>query len=83
MAVLVPLGVGLLDWIENLAYLTRSQRVPAAATIARWTGLTAKWIKAAFLQATMVTTVVVVAYAVADLRGRSAGRAGRARGGRA
>lgn len=64
VAVLVPLGVGLFDWIENLAYLTAINGTSATATVAIWTGLTAKWIKAAFLQATMVTTIVVVAYAV-------------------
>ncbi len=58
--VLVPLGVGAFDVIENLAYVTAITGDPATATPALWIGLVAKWVKAAFLQATFLITLVVV-----------------------
>lgn len=62
-ALLVPLGVGLFDWIENLAHLTAMNLDDElTTTVAIWIGLIAKWIKAAFLQATMLGTVVVLVY---------------------
>jgi hypothetical protein len=72
--VLVPLGVGAFDWVENLAYVSAIAAAdPSTATAAVWVGLVAKWIKAAFLQVTfLITAVVVVAAAVGALRRRTA-----------
>ena len=70
-AVLIPLGVGLFDWIENLAYLAAINLDGGVTTAAIWIGLVAKWVKAAFLQVTMLTTVVVIVY-VTVLRVRGA-----------
>lgn len=68
-AVLVPFGVGAFDWVENLAHVSAIAAAdPAAATAAMWVALVAKWVKAAFLQLTFVTTLVVVAAVVVRRR---------------
>ena len=64
-AVLVPFGVGAFDWVENLGYVSAIATAdPATATVAIWVGLVAKWVKAAFVQVTSLTTAVVVVVAV-------------------
>lgn len=70
---LVPFGVGAFDVVENLAYVTAITGDPATAVPALWIGLVAKWVKAAFLQATFLLTAVVVVGAV--LARRRASRA--------
>lgn len=60
-ALLIPLGVGVFDWIENLGYLTAIHDYPTPSTTASiYVGLTAKWIKAAFLQLTFLGTWVLL-----------------------
>jgi hypothetical protein len=60
-ALLIPLGVGFFDWIENLGYITAIHDYPAGGTTAAIVvGLTAKWIKAAFLQLTFLGTWVLL-----------------------
>ena len=64
-ALLVPFGVGAFDWVENLGYVSAIAAAdPATATTAIWVALVAKWVKAAFLQVTFLTTAVVVAAVV-------------------
>ena len=67
---LVPLGVGAFDWIENLAYLSAIHSYPAADTIpALYAGLIAKWLKAACLMTTFLGTVpLAVDYVARRLR---------------
>lgn len=75
-AVLVPFGVGAFDWVENLGYVSAlAASDPTTATAAIWVGLVAKWVKAAFLQVTFLTTAVVGAAAVVGaVRRRRAAR---------
>jgi hypothetical protein len=78
--VLVPLGVGAFDWLENLAYVHAiSRAADPTATTAIWIGLVAKWIKAAFLQATFLLTLAVVVWSVVGGWRRRRSAAGQSR----
>lgn len=60
---LVPLGVGVFDWIENLAYLSAIHAYPAPDVLpAIGIGLVAKWVKAACLMLTFWGTMSLAVY---------------------
>jgi hypothetical protein len=62
---LVPLGVGAFDWIENLAYLSAIHAYPAPDVLpAIGIGLVAKWLKAACLMLTTWGIIPLVIYHV-------------------
>jgi len=56
---LVPLGVGVFDWIENLGYLAAIHSSPAGTLPWLYAGLIAKWLKAACLLLTFWGTVPI------------------------
>jgi hypothetical protein len=59
---LAPFGVGLFDWIENLAYVSAiAASDTTTATAVLWIGLVAKWVKAAFIPVTFLVTGAVAA----------------------
>ena len=60
---LLPLGVGVFDWIENLGYLAAIHSYPAAGTLPwLYAGLIAKWLKAGCLLLTFWGTVPIAMY---------------------
>jgi hypothetical protein len=63
---LLPLGVGLFDWAENLAYVAAIHVYPAAETLPwLYAGLVVKWLKAACLILTFWGTLPIAVYATA------------------
>lgn len=72
-AVLIPLGVGVFDWLENLFYLVAIHAYPAPNTV--WVvvaGLTFKWLKAACVYpSTMLTPVFLVYHLFRALQRRA------------
>ena len=60
--ILLPLGVGLFDWLENLCYVTAIHGAPGQMGGVIFAGLTFKWIKAAFLFPTFLLTLPLLAY---------------------
>lgn len=62
-AVLIPLGVGVFDWLENLFYLVAIHAYPAPGTVwAVVAGLTFKWLKAACVFPSTLLVPVFLAY---------------------
>ena len=68
--ILLPLGVGLFDWVENVAYVWAISRpVDPNAPAMLYVGLAAKWVKGACVSLTMFGTLpLLVAFLVAALR---------------
>lgn len=69
---LIPLGVGLFDWVENVAYVwVISQPTDPNVLGVLYVGLVAKWIKGACVPMTMFGTLPLLgAFLVAAVRGR-------------
>ena len=68
----VPLGIQLFDWGENLFYVLAIHNHPGAGTVpAIYAGLVFKWLKAACVFPTTLLTPVFLAY---FLYGRVRGR---------
>ncbi len=66
--ILIPLGVGAFDWLENLAYIAAIHTGGSANTMPIiYAGLTFKWIKAACLFPTFNVTWVLAIYHVYSL----------------
>jgi hypothetical protein len=65
---LIPLGVGFFDWLENLAYITAIHSFPnPGATQAMDIGIIFKWVKAAFIPPTFLITLVLTIYHLANI----------------
>ncbi len=61
--ILLPLGVGFFDWLENLAYIAAIHNSGGEHTmLIIYAGLTFKWIKAACLLPTFGVTWLLAAY---------------------
>lgn len=61
--IVLPLGVGVFDWLENLGYIVAIHAYPEAITLpAIYAGLLFKWLKAACLFPTFLCTAVLAAY---------------------
>ncbi|HZG69054.1 MAG TPA: hypothetical protein VEZ12_20140 [Herpetosiphonaceae bacterium] len=61
---LLPLGVGLFDWAENLAYVAAIHVYPAGDLLPWiYAGLITKWLKAACLMVTFWGTLPIAIYA--------------------
>ncbi len=69
---LIPLGVGLFDWVENVAYVwVISQPTDQSALAVLYVGLVTKWIKGACVALTMFGTLPLLgAFLLAAGRGR-------------
>ena len=62
-AVLIPLGGGFFDWLENLSYLVAIHAYPAPGTVrVVVAGLTFKWLKAACVFPSTLLVPVFLAY---------------------
>lgn len=62
-AMLIPLGVGLFDWMENLFYLLAIHTYPDPGTVwSVYAGLTFKWLKAACVFPSTMLTPVFLGY---------------------
>jgi hypothetical protein len=73
---LVPLGIQLFDWGENLFYVLAINSYPEAGTVpAIYAGLVFKWLKAACVFPTTLLTPVFLAW---FLYGKACGRRGKA-----
>lgn len=72
-AVLIPLGVGVFDWLENLSYFVAIHAYPVPGTV--WAvvgGLTFKWLKAACVYpSTMLTPVFLIYHLFRALQRRA------------
>ena len=74
-AVLIPLGVGVFDWLENLFYLVAIHAYPAPDTVwAVVAGLTFKWLKAACVFPSTLLTPIFLAYHLFRALQRRTGR---------
>ncbi len=72
-AVLIPLGVGFFDWLENLFYLVAIHAYPSPDTVwAVVVGLTFKWLKAACVYpSTLLLPVFLVYHLLRAIRRRT------------